>query len=365
MRRRKWRAGCCMLWCSGSSIADPLAPGSNCTLQAKRQLKDATAPHMLNWYSAGYTPIDYSEQRAPLTLQVQAELRMHQNPVDCKGKAFAVLQYQKGGIGALVHTATAALAWAYANNRILVFSNDYGSLLAHGEFCADNNNLECFFQPLSSCKPHSDSDVVPVIGSDHRSAVPAIWSNQLSEIGYTLNVLHWWRAQGAAWVMRLNAKTAEWLQTRRKLSLKQGYIPAIMPPNTFSIHVRHGEKQAGMTQYAWSDHLQAAHKAVQQRSVKDRDIFLSTEDPSVVEEAQQDLVWQVWYVPFARGEPIHEAVQKQAHTHHTQAHTHTSAGLKGLTHNYVCATCIFAGYLDVALAGEFILGFGSASLCRH
>eukprot|EP00953_Heterococcus_sp_UTEX-ZZ885_P002537 1879-Heterococcus_DN1.PRE.1 len=71
------------------------------------------------WYSTAYRPRDLWHRRALLTEEIQTALWQHQNPADCRGREFAVLPHQHGGLGALVHVATGALAWAYENDRIL------------------------------------------------------------------------------------------------------------------------------------------------------------------------------------------------------------------------------------------------------
>jgi hypothetical protein len=70
-------------------------------------------PQAPEWYSAAYRPRDLWHRRALLTEEIQAALWQHQNPADCRGRAFAVLPNHPGGLGAIVHIATGALAWAY------------------------------------------------------------------------------------------------------------------------------------------------------------------------------------------------------------------------------------------------------------
>ena len=263
-----------------------------------------TTAAALPWYQEDYAPHDLAERRAPFTLEMQAALRKHQFPDECAGKRFAVLENSPwAGIGSLVHTATVALAWAYNNGYILIYETDFGSSVAHGEYCQDHRNLECFFSPLSSCAPNAGSVVVTVTqldGHNRREELPRGWRDRLLDSGYDRDPLHWWRAQGAAFVMRLNARTASWLQAKRQAAVTAGYMPAIMPADTISIHVRHGDKHREMTLRSWREHLAEAKRLVADRQLKNPVIFLSTEDPEVIKEAQQFKEWQILYVIWDR-----------------------------------------------------------------
>jgi hypothetical protein len=254
------------------------------------------------WYSAAYRPRELWHQRALLTEEVQSALWQHQNPADCRGRAFAVLPNQPGGLGALVHVATGALAWAYENDRILVYDGGYGSHISHGSFCDGVAGFDCFFQPLSHCRPFANyTNATPVYWIMSNKLVPQRWANKWSEMTKRHDHRLSWRAQAAAYVMRLNEHTAQWLQTQRHLSVVNGHIPAMFQNNTVSIHVRHGDKDREMLVHSWQEHLAMADRAAFLRSFTERIIFLSTEDPDVVHEALSQSDWQVIVLPWDRG----------------------------------------------------------------
>jgi hypothetical protein len=263
------------------------------------------------WYSAAYRPRDLWHRRALLTEEIQTALWQHQNPADCRGRAFAVLPHQHGGLGALVHVATGALAWAYENNRILVYGVGYGSHIAHGGYCGGVTDFDCFFQPLSHCRPFDNyTNAVPVYWVMSDKLVPQRWAEKWSAITDKHDHRSRWRAQAAAYVLRLNERTAQWLQRQRHASVLQGHVPAVLQNNTVSIHVRHGDKDTEMPIHSWQEHLEMADRAAAVRNFTERVIFLSTEDPAVVNEAQSQSEWQIIILPWDRGNENYQQVQK-------------------------------------------------------
>jgi hypothetical protein len=63
-----------------------------------------------------------------------------------------------------------------------------------------------------------------------------------------------------------------------------------------AVHFRH----------SWQDHLEMANMLAADRGFKERTIFLSTEDASVVHEALNTKGWQVLVLPWARANEAFE-----------------------------------------------------------
>jgi pimeloyl-ACP methyl ester carboxylesterase len=261
------------------------------------------------WYSAAYQPRELWHRRAVLTEEIQTALWQHQNPADCRGRAFAILSPQPGGLGSLVHVATGALAWAYENSKILVYGEGYGSNIAHGSYCNSATDFNCFFQPLSHCRPFANyTNAAPVYWSMSNKLVPQRWAEKWSAMTDNHDHRLRWRAQAAAYLMRLNERTAQWLQSQRHLSVVSGHVPAMLQNNTVSIHVRHGDKDTEMPLHSWQEHLAMADHAAAVRNFTERVIFLSTEDPAVVNEALSQTAWQIIVLPWDRGNETYTQV---------------------------------------------------------
>lgn len=67
-----------------------------------------------------------------------------------------------------------------------------------------------------------------------------------------------------------------------------------------SVHVRHGDKSREMELHSWDEHLQRIDELVRGRGIEERSIFLSTEDPQVVEAATAQRDWKVYVLPYER-----------------------------------------------------------------
>jgi hypothetical protein len=186
------------------------------------------------------------------------------------------------------------------NDRILVYHTDYGSHIAHGTHCDSATNMGCFFQPLSHC-PLDVTNAIPVYWIMGDKVVPQRFAKEWSAMTQYNDHRLRWRAQAAAYVMRLNERTAQWLQSKRHLSVVNGHIPAMFENNTVSIHVRHGDKHSEMLLHSWQEHLKMANEAARVRNFTKRIIFLSTEDPAVVNEALSQSEWQIIVLPWDRG----------------------------------------------------------------
>ncbi|KAG5180207.1 hypothetical protein JKP88DRAFT_279904 [Tribonema minus] len=116
------------------------------------------------------------------------------------------------------------------------------------------------------------------------SSVPAKWQRRWAETNQTMNLLYWWRAQGSAYLLRFNARTARELALRRLRAAASGAVPLPLPPGTAAVHVRHGDKFKEMALMSWRDHLAAVEAAAERERWPERRLYVSTDDAAVAAE---------------------------------------------------------------------------------
>ncbi|KAG0647377.1 hypothetical protein D0Z07_7147 [Hyphodiscus hymeniophilus] len=273
------------------------------------------------------------------------------NPANCKGQKFLILNKFPGddayGLGAIIQRISDYLSIAVQTNSILLYAGD----LSPGEhFIQDptdggdsscGRTLDCIFQELSKCKsaaqegldgkvqsifavPNLDSEVnldAEIYLAKHGSAIPPVFEAALRLIQPDITsemMKYWWRAQAAAYIMRLNSKAASRM---KELRLGKGVqqagilwdmdgqpqpiaLPFPMPEGTFSIHVRHGDKgyeerdmqsvrlrndidfnRSEMRLVPFNDYVVRAEKFSAENPLGTwKRAFLSTEDPNVIEQ---------------------------------------------------------------------------------
>ncbi|KAG5460473.1 MAG: hypothetical protein BJ554DRAFT_7476 [Olpidium bornovanus] len=176
------------------------------------------------------------------------------------------------------------------------------------------SNFECLFQPLSSCSLEDASapgvDVIDVPGYSKMTGdsfgdfslgeVPAVWKKRLAELHPDAQLTdgflrYWWRAQSAAYIARLNSHTSAAVSVLRHNESQHAAwshgrkggkpVPYPLPAGTVSLHVRHGDK--GMDLVPFDDYVNAALRFTGQNPLAfQRRLFVSSEDPSVIEDAR-------------------------------------------------------------------------------
>ena len=120
---------------------------------------------------------------------------------------------------------------------------------------------------------------------------------------------YWWRAQGIAFLMRLNADTLTgvWALRQKKLATtasKPAQTPSLdtsgsdflpLPRGTISAHVRHGDKYTEMELMPWSSYFTAAQGLGSRHPLGvSPNIFVSTDDPGVIDEAIATTAGTAW-----------------------------------------------------------------------
>jgi hypothetical protein len=202
----------------------------------------------LDYYRPNFLPEGNWDRRILLTQEAQAVLREHQNPVSCSGKQFILVQNWRWGMGSNLHALSAALAFAIENNKILLYDFEaevpYGGHLAHGDFCGKaHHSLDCFYMPISTCsRPKGVKLDFIENPAQHQMVIPKQFLDMVAKSGAVGDVKYWWRTQAVAYAMRLNSCTSKFLMQHRAAA----GMPPILPPNTVSIHVRHGDKAREM-----------------------------------------------------------------------------------------------------------------------
>ena len=98
---------------------------------------------------------------------------------------------------------------------------------------------------------------------------------------------HWWRAQAVTYLVRPNQRTRDEIRRRLGVHFKRGRVP----PGTISAHVRHGDKSIEVDVLSFRDFAVAATAMARavpgQLQVEGRPkLFVSTEDPEVIESAR-------------------------------------------------------------------------------
>ncbi|KAI8909389.1 hypothetical protein DFJ77DRAFT_513089 [Powellomyces hirtus] len=265
---------------------------------------------------------------APLTKMAQRWIYEKQHPPKelCGEKKFLVSTgTQEIGLGAYLHKQGFGLGAALEGNLIYVLDH-VGTHEGKYEF-ADNcgtetkkiTSLDCFTQPLSSCSVED-----AVYGKNawkfdehewertnienqmyHKDWAPTYLKKKLQEYfaGAELSPAFykiWWRGQSAAYLSRLNAETSDLLlQARNDKSIHRTWlhanderplagVPFPMPPGTMNLHVRHGDKATEMTLMPFKNYVDSAEMfSSQNPQMYMRRLFVSSEDPTVIEDAQR------------------------------------------------------------------------------
>jgi hypothetical protein len=224
-----------------------------------------------------------------LTKKTQRYIFEKQNPDDCEGQRFLILNKSPGddsfGLGAIIQRISDYLSVAIQTNSVLLYAEDsspgehFIQDPSDGAESSCGRSFDCIFQKLSRCHTNAqkgmDSKVQSIFArSDHDdgvnvdaeaylrkygSPIPPIFEAALRLIqpDITAEMLkYWWRAQAAAYIMRLNGPAASRMKELRlgkdtkQMGIQWGVdgqpqevdLPFPMPEGTFSMHVRHGDK---------------------------------------------------------------------------------------------------------------------------
>lgn len=224
------------------------------------------------YYAPNYTPRDFSRYRMFGTSGAQDIINAHQHPSDCSKVRFLRVNPPASGFGSTVHKIGAYLAHAMNTNRVLILKDDSLHWWGAGN-CRHLNGHECFFRPLTYCRPEDESKIDDYVEGtvDLANEMPAMLNIDKAPTGLPdtpdRQIKYWWRAQASAYILRLNLKTSLALKNRR----------VIQCPIT--VHIRRGEKGREMILPDLGKYVSHIER-IPSRGC----IFLITEDQEVVEQ---------------------------------------------------------------------------------
>lgn len=289
-----------------------------------------------------------SELLAPLTVKAQKLLYEWQHPPTCTGRKFMISNGNEAfaGLGSHVHISTAHVGLALEFGAIFLWSNEVGLPYTDPVTCADSSqNIECFFDPPSNCTlEDATSEGAEVIVVSHGDAglklpgqlqfyhVPKPFQDLWEDAGLAVvigentgqqdAVKYWFRMQVAAYLARFSKKALAIMKDMRTNAtlLKQIKGPwardekineneknkeisttttttattavTTLPHGTISIHIRHGDKHKEMALVPTDDYLKEAARLVKLQPIilSPYRIFLSTEDPSAIDEMSESIM---------------------------------------------------------------------------
>ena len=246
----------------------------------------------------------------------------HQHPPkdQCKHARYMIaytglLSRAKGnyGIGALFHILASNLALAMSLDRILVIGTDDKDIWVNASGWPENSNcrsLQCYFLPFSSCSmedalqgDHADDlgpkwymedqseslekvRVLLIVGENGYEGPPPQFADILRDSPIQeKQYIYWWRAQAVTFFLRPSVETRKELSDRR-MRMFSGHSG--VPEGSISLHVRHGDKYIESNIRPLRDYVSAASMiADTDARYSMRRIFISTEDPEVIEEAEK------------------------------------------------------------------------------
>jgi len=275
----------------------------------------------------------------------------NQHPQNCSEAKFLIPpQRSTCGFGCEIHMDGVALAVAMKSGRVLLDATDrITSWETNTTFCKTRNVLgkECYYEPWSSCTLEDaglNSSQVDSVGaayekdiknrkseikilklsrtqmsnyihSKHRGRLPAMNSVRTLVIPNVVpfkelipepmkDILrngpmkrrfwyYWWRAVSAAYIMRPNSRTKTWLTSHSTLSLKTN-------ESCVAVYVRRGDKFKEMKLVPFPQYAATAEKMWDEGLVpgsqgqQTRIMFFSSEDPSVLQEAQEWAMRKGW-----------------------------------------------------------------------
>ena len=112
---------------------------------------------------------------------------------------------------------------------------------------------------------------------------------------------HWWRAQSANYLFRMNSRTAAYIRNQRLALAEVGRVPLPLPVGTVSVHVRHGDKFKEVPPVPFDEYLRRLRRMAQVFGLPSPvPTFLSTEDPAVIHEARTNNDLLIFNIPYER-----------------------------------------------------------------
>ncbi|KAI9021058.1 hypothetical protein DFJ74DRAFT_671656 [Hyaloraphidium curvatum] len=280
-----------------------------------------------------YTPLGQSHTSylllprsglAPLTHEIQSLILRHQyRPASECAAAKFMSNGWFSGMGHEWHVGGQYLALAMELGRIFLWDSKSGVHYARGPHCEGApRSWLCYFRPETNCSAWAnEGNTIPaanitktermvVEGRDFVSTeVADLVRRERPEITVP-ELKYLWRAQSVAFLIRLNDKTVDAVRRLRMEPNMTAVAGSPGPPESvfplprgcISAHVRHGDKGREMPLVAYSAYAAAAERLRWLNPTPFRRVmFLSSEDPKVIEEgASLPEKWTVYYSDIPR-----------------------------------------------------------------
>lgn len=272
----------------------------------------------------------------------QRHLREHQFPKVCSGKQFLEHGMFRSGIGSNIHISAAVFAYALNTGRVYVWPEDdihnpwtLGKDKKSIVECPggkQTRSYECYLKPITSCQSDGlgprftgvakERGKEKIKGSD---IVPNVFKPLLRCSGYPKDYWRkWWRAQAAAFLVRLSPGTRLELSAFRAAVLVSPSGAGPLRPGTIGTHVRHGDKYYEAPEYPYDDYLrtfewlagmrgtdvpQRCPSAAQYMepfkaflpALATKQLYVGTDDPKVQDQALKiSSAWAVTYMNVTR-----------------------------------------------------------------
>jgi len=235
--------------------------------------------------------------------QIQKDIFQVQHPENCSGR-FLIWKLGTGGFGQEVRKLAYQLAIAQAENRTLILDTSLPWKYTDKEVCPQQD-LSCFFLPLSSCSLHHVIVQHPQLSS---ISLPTWTESNLEEpvvVGQfntdkwrfytpskftTTLTLEWYRSELLYYIMRPNEFT-ENLVREEKVAL--GMDPSKESYLCLAMHVRSGDKRTEYKVHSFLEYLAKAQWFNALYGIKD--IFLVTDDHDVIEQAKTEPNFHIFW----------------------------------------------------------------------
>lgn len=275
-----------------------LFPRDEEVLNGVRQPRPPTQEQLTYW--AAHPPPPYANQSN--YTRVYEMIMQHQFPASCQGKKFLTWTIGASGAGSDMHISSFGLALAMATNRIFIYNPSQTWRWADAEFCESHRLPSCYFLPVTNCTlPHGvtpvsaqgraipDEPEVVAFHQDHSYYhmwhLPPVLETLSHQVPWEPERISNWRAVSTSFLWRPNPRFSQLVKTVFKRIFGGDGTP---PQRSFAMHVRHGDMYLEMKLHPFSDYMEEAErlKKVHPYLGKSDVVLLSTEDPTVIQEAE-------------------------------------------------------------------------------
>ena len=300
--------------------------------QKKNVTKEYVDEHQ-NWPDETYimdTPLNQKIglDVVPGIKDVQYLIRKHQFPMSCSNKKFMAPKNLYSGFGSIIHIIGAILGQAIIEDRIFVWgSNDV--IYNNGPFCGGKavemhttyiqkmvnrshtkiprnstyydgdykpEGFDCFFEKITNCSLRDQKEKVDVkyFRPTDNHIVPEFIKPIIKRLKIPDDLsYYYWRLCATAFVYRENKVAKQWVK-----ELEEDYLVNPVDHYDVSIHVRHGEKSSEM-KLVYGDDIMSAIKVIMKLLNKNKlNIFLSSEDPKIIEWFNDNTNHSITYFDF-------------------------------------------------------------------